>query len=123
MRYSGVPEEVIARNLEGFGSVDPATLALPNANGVALGDHGVGVGVQTLEPLAPPGSYMPIVTYISRQSSRRHLTDESHQSLVKAMEKRSKEVGFEFIIVEAEKLSKEEQIALAAKTTVSIWGA
>jgi hypothetical protein len=39
--------------------------------------------------------------------------------LVKELEARAKKVGFELLIIEAEKLSKEEQIAIAARTTVS----
>ena len=143
LRYSGVSEEIIDRSLEGFGSVDPATIkvqtvtdssgndveqavapAAPAVGGLgglpgfAMGDdsdHEVSI----LKPLAPVGTYRPLVTYISRQNSRRHLTDESHKGLVAALEKRSKALGFELVVVAAETLSKEEQIALAARTTVS----
>jgi hypothetical protein len=59
------------------------------------------------------------VTYISRQSSRRRLTPAAHAGLVKALEERAKKVGFELLVIEAEKYSKEEQIAVAARTTVS----
>jgi hypothetical protein len=38
--------------------------------------------------------------------------------LVKALEKHSKAKGWELRIVEAEKMSKEEQVDLAARTTV-----
>ncbi len=109
LRYSGVSESIIDRNLEGLGAVDPAS-----REGTMIGP-----GITDLEPLSPPGEYVPLVTYISRQNSRRRLTPEAHQDLVKALEERSKKVGFELEIVEAEKLTKEEQIALAARTTVS----
>lgn len=66
-----------------------------------------------------PSSTPPLITYISRQNSRRRLTPESHTDLVKALEKHSKVKGWELMIVEAEKLTKEEQLILAAKTTVS----
>ena len=124
------------RNLEGFGSVDPATIKLNAVTGNAdvapvgglggvpgIGQVGGGssaLSVSSLEPLAPAGDYRPLVTYISRQNSRRHLTDDSHEGLVKALKKRSEQVGFELVIVAAETLSKEEQIALAARTTVSL---
>jgi hypothetical protein len=79
----------------------------------------LGPGVADLEPLAPVGTYVPLVTYISRQNSRRRLTKESHEELVKELQDRSKKVGYELVVVEAEKLSKEEQFALAGRTTVS----
>jgi len=106
LRYSGVDEEIINRSLEGYGAVDPAGKAL-------------GPGVAAVEPLAPQGTYKPLVTYISRQNSRRRLTPESHADLVKALEERQKKLGFELVIVEAERITKEEQFALAARTTVS----
>jgi hypothetical protein len=110
LRYASVPESVIDRNLEGFGAVDPALDSKP-----LLGAP----GVVDLEPLSPEGTYKPLVTYISRQSSRRRLTVQAHAELVKALDERAKKVGFELLVIEAEKFSKEEQIAIAAKTTVS----
>jgi hypothetical protein len=61
----------------------------------------------------------PLVTYISRQSSRRRLTPDSHADLVQALEEHSEKAGWELMVVEAEKLTKEEQLQLAARTTVS----
>jgi len=107
LRFSGVPDEIIDRNLEGYGAVDP----------VKWEKGGEEEGQYT--PLAPIGKYRPVVTYISRQSSRRRLTPESHADLVKALEERAKKLDFELIIVEAERLTKEEQFAIAGKTTVS----
>ncbi|WVW80851.1 hypothetical protein I302_102841 [Kwoniella bestiolae CBS 10118] len=106
LRYSGLPESIISRNLEGHGATDPTSL--------------IGPGVDVVEPLAPPGTYTPVITYISRQSSRRRLTKESHEDLVKALEERSKRLGWELVIVEAEKMSKEEQFALAGRTTIML---
>jgi hypothetical protein len=127
LRYSGVPEDVLDRNLEGLGAIDPATVNQPHMAGVDT-DVNVGAGVSEVEPLATPGTYTPLVTYISRQSSRRRLTPESHADLVQHLEDRAKTVGFELVIVEAEKLSMEDQFALAGRTTVSTrcvdtWGA
>jgi hypothetical protein len=110
LRYSGVEESVIERNLEGIGAVDPATIDQAHL--------GLGPGNE-YQPLKPTGSYTPVVTYISRQKSRRRLTVESHEELIKRLEERSKKVGFELVVVEAEKLSIEEQFALAGRTTVS----
>ncbi|WRT70692.1 uncharacterized protein IL334_007690 [Kwoniella shivajii] len=106
LRYSGLSELVINRNLEGHGAIDPVNL--------------VGPGVDVVEPLAPQGTYQPVITYISRQSSRRRLTKESHEDLVKALEERAKKLGWELIIVEAEKMSKEDQFALAGRTTIML---
>lgn len=119
LRYSGVQEGILDRNLEGLGAIDPATVNQPHMAGVDT-DVNVGVGVSEVEPLATPGTYSPLVTYISRQNSRRRLTPESHADLVRHLEDRAKTVGFELVIVEAEKLSMEDQFALAGRTTVSM---
>ena len=117
LRYSGVSEDIINRNLEGHGAVDPLYLA-PAGVGNILDIDLAGKYVPDAHTLAPPEDYKPLVTYISRQSSRRRLTADSHTRLVDSLEKRAAKVGFELIVVEAEKLTKEEQIALAARTTV-----
>lgn len=100
-----MPESVIARNLEGLGAVDPAQLN--------------NYEIDITEPVAPQETYKDVVTYISRQNSRRRLTQESHDELVAALEDRAAKLGWELVIVEAEKMSKEEQLALAGRTTVS----
>ncbi|KAJ7644195.1 hypothetical protein FB45DRAFT_897189 [Roridomyces roridus] len=61
-----------------------------------------------------------VITYVSRQSAgNRKLTEESHQDLVeslnKLVERRSE---WELQIVEAEKLTKDEQLRIMARTTV-----
>lgn len=62
-----------------------------------------------------------IITYISRQGgTRRMLIPEDHDLLVSSLEKLAQRKGWEFNLVEAQKLTKEEQFAMAAKTTVSI---
>ena len=71
-----------------------------------------------------------VISYISRQPSRgRKLTSDSHHSLVKALlglvERRNVartdegEPEWEFKLVVAESLTKDEQIQMAARTTVS----
>ena len=109
LRFSGVSDEVINRSLEGFGAADPA---------IPLQPHIVGPEIADYQPLEPAGDYAPVITYISRQRSRRHLTASSHAELVKALEDRAERLGWNLLIVEAENLSKEEQFALAGKTTV-----
>lgn len=108
LRFAGTSEDVINRNLWGHGAVNPATLDRDPELRLRLGQP----------ELAPPDDWRPLVTYISRQSSRRRLTAESHADLVKALEKHSKAKGWELQIVEAENMSKEEQLNLAARTTV-----
>lgn len=110
LRYASVPDSIIDRSLEGYGAMDPSIDATPLL---------VAPGTGEIESLSPEGQYKPLVTYISRQSSRRRLTAQSHAGLVKALEERAKKVGFELLVIEAEKFSKEEQIAIAARTTVS----
>lgn len=59
-----------------------------------------------------------VITYISRQGVRRHLIDQDHENLVFALEELCAIKGWELNIVQAERLSKEDQLALVAKTTV-----
>jgi hypothetical protein len=62
-----------------------------------------------------------LITYISRQSARnRKLTPESHEGLVQALQALVKAKGekWELIVLEAEKVPKDEQLKIAARTTV-----
>ncbi|THH27706.1 hypothetical protein EUX98_g6483 [Antrodiella citrinella] len=59
-----------------------------------------------------------VVTYISRQGARRHLIDEDHAALVVALDEMCALGGWELNVVQAEKLSKEEQVTLMARTTI-----
>ncbi len=61
-----------------------------------------------------------VVTYISRQAVKRHLIAEDHEGLVEALTELCDRRGWELNIVAMERLSKEEQLAIAARTTVSI---
>lgn len=106
LRFAGVSEDVLDRNLQGYGAIDPAVLdADPEFQ-------------KAISASLQPGDHKPLVTYISRQGSRRRLTKESHEELVAALKSHSVANGWEFLVVEAEKLTKEEQLQLAAKTTV-----
>jgi hypothetical protein len=114
LRFAGVEEEILNISLEGYGAIDPATF---ETDPEAL--------KELTPPVREPFSTMkemrkkPLVTYISRQSSRRRLTPDSHADLVQALEEHSEKAGWELMVVEAEKLTKEEQLQLAARTTVS----
>ncbi|KAH8107838.1 hypothetical protein BXZ70DRAFT_884547 [Cristinia sonorae] len=59
-----------------------------------------------------------VVTYISRQGARRHLIEEDHRKLVAALDEMCALRGWELNVVQAEKLSKDDQVALMARTTV-----
>jgi hypothetical protein len=60
-----------------------------------------------------------VVTYISRQAVRRHLITEDHDGLVDALTELCERRGWELNVVAMEQISKEEQLAVAARTTVS----
>ena len=66
----------------------------------------------------PITSGKTIITYISRQSARRHLVPQDHQLLVAALQEMTARKGYELIIIEAEKLSKDEQLTIMSRTTV-----
>ncbi|WWD17859.1 hypothetical protein CI109_102303 [Kwoniella shandongensis] len=61
----------------------------------------------------------PVITYVSRQEwGRRMLTKKGHESLVKELKDLEKKYGWEINIVSMDKLSRDEQIRLSARTTV-----
>ena len=60
-----------------------------------------------------------VITYISRQGVRRHLVPDDHEGLVRALTELSERRGWVLNVVAMERLTKEEQLALAARTTVS----
>ncbi|KAJ7858970.1 hypothetical protein B0H13DRAFT_2254454 [Mycena leptocephala] len=66
-----------------------------------------------------------LITYISRQSAaQRKLTAESHEGLVQALRALVNRKGekWELVVMEAEKLSKDEQFKIMARTTVNLLG-
>lgn len=72
--------------------------------------------------LPAPGVALPVrplVTYISRQGSRRSLADSSHDALLKELDRAWMEEGWDVEVVQMGKLSKRDQIALISRTTVS----
>ncbi|OJA12843.1 hypothetical protein AZE42_02422 [Rhizopogon vesiculosus] len=61
----------------------------------------------------------PVITYISRQEwGRRMLIQEDHERLVEELYKLRDEHGYEVNIVSMDKLTRAEQITLAARTTI-----
>lgn len=60
-----------------------------------------------------------VITYVSRQGwGRRTLKAEDHDKLVKALRGLERRYGYEVNIVTMDKMSKQEQLTLAARTTV-----
>lgn len=88
--------------------------------------HGVGKEAQRF--LGVPETV--VITYISRQRSRRKLTTEDHNRLVEELKRLverkneeaktdKKQKEWKLNVIEAERMTKDEQIQVAAKTTVS----
>ncbi len=61
----------------------------------------------------------PVITYVSRQEwGRRMLIKKDHEDLVRELGELEKKYGWEVNVVSMDKLSRDEQIRLAARTTV-----
>lgn len=61
-----------------------------------------------------------VITYVSRQQwGRRMLKQDDHLRLVARLERLRESHGYEVNIVELDKMTRSEQIRLAARTTVS----
>lgn len=69
---------------------------------------------------AVPRQKLPVVTYISRQKTHRALVPEDHEDLVAALEESAERNGYILEIPVMEAMSKDEQFALAARTTVML---
>ncbi|KAF8628045.1 hypothetical protein AX17_006049 [Amanita inopinata Kibby_2008] len=63
---------------------------------------------------------LPLVTYISRQSGGRRLTDQDHEGLVQALLDLEKEGVCKVRVVRMETLTLHEQVDLAARSTVIV---
>jgi hypothetical protein len=59
-----------------------------------------------------------VVTYTTRQTTRRRLIQEDHEALVIALEELVERKGWELHVVQAERLTKDEQVRLMGVTTV-----
>ncbi|EGO00882.1 hypothetical protein SERLA73DRAFT_51542 [Serpula lacrymans var. lacrymans S7.3] len=67
----------------------------------------------------PATTRTPVITYISRQEwGRRMLIPEDHDRLVQELYKLRDTYGYEVNVVSMDKLSRTEQIQLAARTTI-----
>ena len=62
----------------------------------------------------------PVITYVSRQDwGRRMLIQKDHETLVQELYKLRDQYGYEVNVVAMDKLTRQEQLRLAARTTVS----
>ena len=60
-----------------------------------------------------------VITYINRQKTQRRLAHVDHDVLVHALKEMTQRRGWELNVVQAENLSKDEQVRIVARTTVS----
>ncbi|KAH7108116.1 hypothetical protein BKA62DRAFT_739997 [Auriculariales sp. MPI-PUGE-AT-0066] len=94
--------EPMRRSVLRFAGVDEAIL-----------DAGVNYGTEEQQPI--------VISYISRQGGdRRKLKDKDHDGLVAAVTALAKERGWEFTVVNAGGMSQEEQLLMAARTTIML---
>lgn len=101
--------EPVRRNVLRFSGVGPRTLDV----GTRAFKHGSRGSPRT------GGVEEVVVTYISRQGVKRHLIPDDHEALVHALTELCDRRGWELNVVAMEHLKKEEQLAIAARSTVS----
>jgi hypothetical protein len=109
LRFAGVEEKTMGLGIE----IEKAWEEDREKAVKALGDNRNALSVQV-----PIAKEKAVITYISRQAARRHLIREHHQLLVASLKEMAARKGYELIIVEAEKLSKNEQLEIMSRTTV-----
>ncbi|TFY58957.1 hypothetical protein EVG20_g7963, partial [Dentipellis fragilis] len=108
LRFAGVPQSTIALGLPAPASeLDPEHAMF--GKGLQMNDH------KWAELEGWSGQI--VVTYINRQGVRRHLVEEDHDRLVASLEELCSRRGWELNVVKAERLSKEEQLAVVSRTT------
>ena len=109
LRFAGVEESTIGLGIEidevWEGERERAVKAL-------RGDR------NTLFVQVPIAKEKAVITYISRQATRRRLIQEDHELLVASIREMAARKGYELIVIEAERLPREEQLGIMARTTV-----
>ncbi|KAF9653910.1 hypothetical protein BDM02DRAFT_3107056 [Thelephora ganbajun] len=111
LRFAGVEERTMDLGIE----IERAWEEEKEKAVKALGGNQDALSVQI-----PIAKEKTVVTYISRQAARRHLIREDHQLLVASLQEMTARKGYELIIIEAEKLSKDEQLGIMSRTTVLV---
>ncbi|KAG8952904.1 hypothetical protein FRC04_003355 [Tulasnella sp. 424] len=109
LRFAGVEQKTIDQNV----------IWAKEWNGNSNGDDFP--TAKQIEVAKTASRRMPIViTYVVRSGNRRAMIKEDHEALVAALTELCKTKRWELQVVQAEKLTKDEQIQLAAKTTVML---
>lgn len=106
LRFAGVEEKTMGLGVE----IEEAREKMASK---APGDNRNALSLQI-----PIAKEKAVITYISRQAARRHLIREDHELLVASLQEMTARKGYELIIIEAEKLSKDEQLRIMSRTTV-----
>ena len=109
LRFAGVEEKIMDLGVE----IEKAWEEEREKADKVLGDDQNALSVQI-----PIAKEKTVITYISRQAARRHLIRRDHELLVASLKEMTARKGYELIIIEAEKLSKDEQLRIISKTTV-----
>lgn len=103
--------EPIRRAVLRFASVPEEVIDMPITSNASF---------ESLVPVEERRQWPIVITYINRQGGRRHLIEAHHERLVHELSSLAERRGWEFNDIRAEMLSQEEQLALAARTTVGI---
>lgn len=103
-------------------SIRASILQFSRAQDLALVENQAVLGDNSDSELGYPRKI--VITYIDRQNVRRHLIEEDHEGLVKALQdliQKKKEEGkeWELNIIKPETLTKDEQVRIASRTSVS----
>jgi len=109
LRFAGVEEKTMGLGVE----IEEAREDEREKASKALGGNQNALSVQI-----PIAKEKAVITYISRQAARRHLIREDHELLRASLQEMSVRKGYELIIIEAEKLSRDEQLRIMSRTTV-----
>lgn len=109
LRFAGVEEKIMGLGVE----IEKVWEEEREKAGRALGNNKNALSIQV-----PIAKEKTVITYISRQAARRHLIREDHELLVASLQEMTARKGYELIIIEAEKLSKDEQLSVMSRTTV-----
>ncbi|CAL1708029.1 unnamed protein product [Somion occarium] len=110
--------EPVRRAVLRFGGVDEDTLDVGLRADVNAMAHVKKPDGQKISSSLSARKQDVVITYISRQGARRHLVEEDHDALAQALEDMCLLKGWELNIVMAERLTKDEQVELIARTTI-----
>lgn len=111
-----------------FAGADESETGLSPQHAHELSKQGLGQGM-----ILPASSKKVVITYISRQGGRRRLLEPDHKQLVSSLrdmvakknaerlqEGTEKGPEWELLVVQAEKLTKDEQVKVAGRSTVGL---